>query len=220
MTDRTADRLLYALKAAGPQTADALARRLGITPAAVRQHLEKLDALVAHEDRREGVGRPRRYWRLTDAGHARFPDNHAGLTAEILAAVSNIFGEAGMDSLIAHREAETVASYGRRLAGATTLSAKVRTLTRLRTEEGYMADCKAESGGAFLLVENHCPICVAARACQGLCRSELAIFAAVLGEDVTINRTDHILAGARRCAYRIAPAAKDHRPRRARAARR
>jgi predicted ArsR family transcriptional regulator len=37
----------------------------------------------------------------------------------------------------------------------------------------------------------------------GLCRSELAIFRAVLGADVTVERTDHILAGARRCAYRI-----------------
>jgi predicted ArsR family transcriptional regulator len=54
-----------------------------------------------------------------------------------------------------------------------------------------------------LFVENHCPICAAAAACQGLCRSELAVFRAVLGADVTVERIDHILAGARRCAYRI-----------------
>jgi len=29
----------------------------------------------------------------------------------------------------------------------------------------------------------------------------------VLGDGVAIERTDHILAGARRCAYRIAPIA-------------
>jgi predicted ArsR family transcriptional regulator len=32
------------------------------------------------------------------------------------------------------------------------------------------------------------------------------VFRDVLGPDVEIRRTDHILAGARRCAYRISPA--------------
>jgi predicted ArsR family transcriptional regulator len=210
MTNRTADRLLHALKATGPQTAATLARRLGITPVGVRQHLEKLagDGLAGFDDRREGVGRPKRYWRLTDAGHARFPDNHAGLTVELLRAVSDVFGEAGLERLIARREAETLAGYRRRLDALPSLAGKVRMLARLRTEEGYMAENRAQPDGSFLLVENHCPICVAARTCQGLCRSELAIFAAVLGEDATVARTDHILAGARRCAYRIAPKTK------------
>jgi predicted ArsR family transcriptional regulator len=66
-----------------------------------------------------------------------------------------------------------------------------------------MASVTAEPGGSFLLVENHCPICAAAAACQGLCRSELAVFRAVLGTEIAIERIDHILAGARRCAYRI-----------------
>jgi len=220
MTDRTTDRLLHGLKAAGPQTAATLGRRLGITPVAVRQHLGNLvdDGLVAHEDRRESVGRPKRYWRLTDAGHARFPDNHAGLTVEVLAAVSDVVGEAGLDRLIAHREAETLASYRARLANVATLAGKVKGLARLRTEEGYMADWRAEADGSFLLAENHCPICVAARACQGLCRSELSVFASVLGEEASVTRVDHILTGARRCAYRIAPVAKtvNRRPARAR----
>lgn len=205
MTDRTADRLLHALKATGPQTAATLARRLGITAVGVRQHLEKLAGarLVNFDDRREGVGRPKRYWHLTEAGHARFPDNHDGLTVEILRAVSEVFGDAGLERLIARREAETLAGYRQRLDSLRSLAGKVRMLARLRTEEGYMAESRAQPDGGFLLVENHCPICVAARTCQGLCRSELAIFTAVLGEDVTITRTDHLLAGARRCAYRI-----------------
>jgi predicted ArsR family transcriptional regulator len=213
VTDRTTDRLLHALKASGPQTAATLGRRLGITPVAVRQHLEKLadDGLVAHEDRRESVGRPKRYWRLAEAGHARFPDNHAGLTVEVLAAVSSVFGEAGLDRLIAHREAETLTNYRARLAPVETLAGRVKALARLRTEEGYMAEWRAEADGSFVLAENHCPICVAARTCQGLCRSELNIFKAVLGEDAAVARVDHILAGARRCAYRIEPVARNRR---------
>ncbi len=69
-----------------------------------------------------------------------------------------------------------------------------------------MADWSPDPGGGFLFVENHCPICAAAAACQGFCRAELMVFRAVLGPDVAIERTDHILAGARRCAYRITQA--------------
>ena len=46
----------------------------------------------------------------------------------------------------------------------------------------------------------------AAAACQGFCRAELALFQAALGDGVSVERTDHILAGARRCAYRITAA--------------
>jgi predicted ArsR family transcriptional regulator len=67
-----------------------------------------------------------------------------------------------------------------------------------------MAEWTRLDDGSFLLAENHCPICAAARACQGFCRSELELFKAVLGKRVTVERQDHILAGARRCAYRIA----------------
>ena len=66
-----------------------------------------------------------------------------------------------------------------------------------------MADWEKLAPDRYLLVENHCPVCAAAAACQGLCRSELDVFRAVLGPSVTVERTDHILAGARRCAYEI-----------------
>ena len=66
-----------------------------------------------------------------------------------------------------------------------------------------MAAVEQASDGGLLLVENHCPICDAARACSGLCTAELACFREALGDDVRVERTSHILAGARRCAYRI-----------------
>jgi predicted ArsR family transcriptional regulator len=58
--------------------------------------------------------------------------------------------------------------------------------------------------GALTLVENHCPICAAAQTCQGLCRDELALFQALL-PDAEVERVEHLLEGARRCAYRVVP---------------
>jgi predicted ArsR family transcriptional regulator len=202
--DRTADRLLHALKATGAQSAATLARRLGVTAVAVRQMLARLlaEGLVTFEDRRTSVGRPKRHWRLSDKGHGRFPDSHAGLTLELLNATEAVFGTKGLERLIAHREASTLALYRQRLAGARSLAERVRRLAKIRTSEGYMAEARRD-GDAMLLIENHCPICVAAKRCQSLCRSELGVFEAALGADVWIERLDHIVAGARRCAYRI-----------------
>ncbi|MBM3584919.1 MAG: transcriptional regulator [Alphaproteobacteria bacterium] len=219
MDTRGGDRLLHSLKAAGPQGAPALARRLGISAVAVRQGMERLarEGLVGHRDERAGVGRPRRVWHLTEASHARFPDNHAGLTLELIAAARGVFGTAGLDRLIARREADARAVYKARIGGARALAERIARLAALRAEEGYMAEWREDTDG-FLLVENHCPVYAAARACQGLCRSELDLFRAVLGPAVTVERVDHLLAGARRCAYRIAPAAKTLPPRRPRGA--
>ena len=96
-------------------------------------------------------------------------------------------------------------AYTDELEGAPTLAKRVAALARLRTREGYMAEWKKHADGSFTLIENHCPICAAAEICQGLCAGELRLFADVLGSDVQVERTEHILAGARRCAYRITP---------------
>ena len=142
---------------------------------------------------------------LTDSGHARFPDNHAQLTVELLQSVRELFGEAGLSRLIDKRRSETLHAYSVETGKADSFADKLDRLTAMREREGYMADWSEAEDGSFLLIENHCPICAAAAECQGICRAELELFQDVLGPDCMVERTDHILAGARRCAYRITP---------------
>jgi predicted ArsR family transcriptional regulator len=85
------------------------------------------------------------------------------------------------------------------------LRGRLEELARIRTEEGYMAEVRPDGDGSWLFLENHCPVCAAARVCSGLCREELALFRKVIGMTVEIVRTDHIIAGARRCVYRVTP---------------
>jgi predicted ArsR family transcriptional regulator len=204
MTESSADRILFALKTRGPQSIGDLGERFSMTAEAARQQLVRLaeQELVEAVEHRNGKGRPRKLWRLTEAGDARFPDTHAQLTTDLIAAARAVFGEAGLDKLVAHRETESLAAYTAALAGSTSLEERVSALAAIREREGYMAEWRADGDG-YMLVENHCPICSAAAVCQGFCRSELDIFRTVLGDDVSVERTDHILQGARRCAYRI-----------------
>jgi predicted ArsR family transcriptional regulator len=202
------ERVLIELKMRGAQTAAQLGARLGTTGENARQLLMKLadEGFVIAEAVAGGVGRPKQLWSLTEKSHSRFPDTHSDLTVGIIRSVRELFGQAGLDQLIAAREAETRQTYLAAMAGVSSIETRLARLAELRSREGYMAEwAEAEDGNGWLLIENHCPICAAATACQGFCRSELEIFRTVLGEAVSVERTDHILAGARRCTYRVTP---------------
>lgn len=197
------ERILLALKLHGPQTAPALGKRLAITGEAVRQQLVRLaeEGLVNSWSEPKGVGRPSQFWGLTATGHAEFPDTHAELTVQLLRTIRQTLGDEAIDRLIAAREEETGQNYRAAMTGISGLRERVEVLVRLRSQEGYMAAYEDPGDGALLFIENHCPICAAAANCQGFCRAELSVFRAVLGPGVEVERAEHILAGARRCAY-------------------
>ncbi len=202
----TSDQILLLLKSKGPAQTKALAEAVGVTRQAARLQMEKLAAegLVEHVTERMGVGRPRRSWSLTALGNGRFPDTHAQMTVELIEAIRGEFGDEGMDRLVKRREQATQVGYRKALDGAASLEERLDRLAQVRAAEGYMAEWSRREDGAYLLIENHCPICAAASACQGFCRSELALFETMLAP-ARVERAEHILAGARRCAYLVTP---------------
>jgi len=203
----TADRILHLLKRSGARTADQLGAALSMTGMGARRHLDMLlrEGLVEKYDLVEGVGRPKKFWKLTDKGHARFPDAHAELTAKMIGDIRRLFGEEGLGRLIAERERDMRLTYEKALQGRAQLSERVEALAAIRAAEGYMARVERD-GADFLLIEDHCPICAAATVCQGFCRSELALFRMMLGPDAGVEREEYLLEGGRRCTYRIGKA--------------
>src|ERR1700690_4214891 len=87
-------KVLNRLKRGGPQDADALARALGVTAMAVRQHLYVLAAagLVAFTEEAPTRGRPAKLWRATERGDPYFPDAHAALGGELIGTAPAVFG--------------------------------------------------------------------------------------------------------------------------------
>jgi predicted ArsR family transcriptional regulator len=201
----TAEQTLFLIKTRGPQTAQQLAALLNLTSMGARKQLEAWQekGLVTYEEVADKPGRPSRRWLLTDAGHARFPDRHAELTVQLIDQVRALFGEAGLEKLIQSREATSEREYRQHLATSRNLPERVQALVQARSIEGYMANLEHQDDGSLLLIENHCPICAAARQCQKFCRSELELFQRVLGPDCSVGRVEHMLAGARRCVYVI-----------------
>lgn len=206
----TAERLLFILKTRGPQTISTLAKIVGSGAENIRQQLQKCvtDGLIEAyltldtDAKKSKAGRPTQLWQLTDKGNSQFPDTHADLTVALLRHMNSL-GEGLTDRIIGLREQEMLSSYRNKMNGVADIEQRITILTRLRSDEGYMSEWRSEPDGSWLLIENHCPICAAATLCQGFCRSELNIFQALLGETCMIERCEHILLGARRCAYRI-----------------
>ena len=202
---KTRRALVHLLKTEGPLTSAQLADRLALTAMAVRQHLYALhsEKFVTVEERRVPIGRPAKHWQLTAEADRFFPEAYAELSVSLIGALGEAFGVAGLKRVLETRLARQQAGYAERIKTSASLKEKLQQLARIRTEEGYMAEVKAGEKGSFLFIENHCPICAAAAQCQGFCTAELDLFRKVLGPDVGIEREEHIIAGARRCAYRV-----------------
>jgi predicted ArsR family transcriptional regulator len=201
-------RIIEALKRADSSTAHDLAQLFNTTTTAVRQHLDALEqsGLVERfEGPILGRGRPAIRWRTTPLSLELFPDRHGELTVDLIRSIRNTLGEEALDRVIDQRASEQLASYRATLPDAD-VPVRVRALAERRSAEGYLAEVVADADD-LILIEHHCPICVAATSCQGLCRSELEVFQAALGDSVEVSREQHLLSGDARCAYRIRTAA-------------
>lgn len=199
-------RLLEMIQRLAPVRAEELAAATDTTAVAVRQHLQQLEARGLVQKRTappQGRGRPATEWDLCAAGREFLPDAHAELTLGLLQAIDSALGAKGRDAVLAARGAQQLAAYREELSRQRSLAARVRRLARIRSREGYMAEARKVGGREWLLIEHHCPVCEAARSCQGICRVELEVFQKVLGDDVHVARTEHLLDDGRRCVYRI-----------------
>lgn len=198
------EKALIILKRNGPMPLSSLAKELGLSTEGARFHLIKLanEGLVASSTEVKGRGRPQQVWALAPAGHSRFPDAHAEISVKLINKVRTLFGEEGLKSIIAASAQDNKERYIRSLGSEKDLESKVKLLAEMRDQEGYMARYEKE-GENYLLIEDHCPICTAATACQGFCAAELNTFREVL--DAKVSRVEHVLNNGRRCTYKVEP---------------
>lgn len=200
-----ARRVVDYLKRHAPATAASAAESLGVTPTAVRSHLDELARRGLVESKLgfpSGRGRPPTLWVLSELAIELFPDRHSDLTIELLDAIRASVGEDGLLAVLAERNKGQLADLRHAMADDADLTERAETLARQRTAQGYMAEL-VDDGDALLLIEHHCPVCDAAAACQGFCASELELFQRALGNDADVERTQHLLSGDQRCVYRI-----------------
>jgi len=198
----TRQEILTCLKVQGSRTADELARELGISQVAVRQHLASLEAekSVDIEIERKGLGRPSHRYRLTAQGDECFPRKYDVLANGILNELRAWQGEAAVHELVLRHRERLRQDWQPRLSGKKTCE-KVNELARLLTELGFMAEVSSERPGTYTLVKRNCVLCAVARNHPDACCNTSAAFYAQLLGDVEVERRASITDGASMCAF-------------------
>src|SRR5258707_11020544 len=182
---------------------------------AALQHLHSLEeqGLVKRKAKPGSRGRPTLLWSLTSASLKFFPDAHAELAVSLISCLNETLGRDALDKLIKARSGHQLQNYRSEIKATSPLGEKLEALAAIRSREGYMAGVeKLGDRNSYLLVERHCPICIAATSCTGLCREELSVFRKLLGDRVQVERTEHIVAGGAPCAPPVSPRAASPLP--------
>jgi predicted ArsR family transcriptional regulator len=194
---RTRDRVARTLLLERNVTASAISQELGLTPAAVRRHLDALvgTGLAAPIDTAPTGqrGRPARSYRLTEAGRERFPQAYQALAAD---ALQFLVDRVGVDAVtefararagaIAERLVEVAAADGVPGSGPapdTDPDHLVDLLARALDVDGYATSVRPVGTGAQLC-QHHCPVAHVAAAFPQLCEAETELFSQVLGRHV------------------------------------
>ena len=199
--------VLYAVRRRGEASAEQVAESLAMTISGARQHLSALvDAGLAEATETEANGRPGRrtlVYSVTPTGDALFPKAYGELTNELLGFLDDEEPET-VNRLFARRRDARTANAQRRLAPLRTLADRVAELTRILDEDGYLASWEANADGSFLIVEHNCAIWAVASRYGQACSSEIEFIQTVL-DDARVERIQHMVEGARRCAYLVTP---------------
>jgi predicted ArsR family transcriptional regulator len=177
----------------GPSTASTLGGRLGLTPAAIRRHLDNLLAEGLIETRtarayaNRGRGRPAKVFVITDAGRSAFEHAYDDLASNALRFLAET---AGPDA-IAEFARRQVSDLERRYAPAVArgeLAGRVQALAEALSADGYAASAGPApaigQAGGEQLCQHHCPVAHVAAEFPQLCEAETEAFGRLLGTPV------------------------------------
>ena len=187
---RTRDRVAQLLLERGAATAAELGAELGLSPAAIRKHLDAMlaDHLVEVREARiagpRGRGRPAKAFVLTAAARESFPHFYDGIATAALRWIAEHGGEEAV-SAFATAQVSTLEERCRsalREAGADPI-ARAEALAEALTAEGYAANATAIASGGQLC-QHHCPVAHVAAEFPQLCDAETAVISRLVGTHV------------------------------------
>lgn len=196
---RTRDRVTQLLLERGPATAAALGSALGLSPAAVRRHLDALltDGVIEARDTRPtgSRGRPAKAFALTAAGRDGFRTDYDDLAADALRFLAQSGGPDAVAAFAQARVAELEARYRESVGDSDDPTVRAQALAEALSGDGYAASASARPTGVQLC-QHHCPVASVATEFPQLCEAETAVFSRLLGTHVqrlaTISHGDGI----------------------------
>jgi predicted ArsR family transcriptional regulator len=187
---RTRDRVSQLLFERGAATAAELGAQLGLSPAAIRKHLDAMlaDRLVEARDSRpigpRRRGRPAKTFVLTAAARDSFPHFYDGIATAALRWIA----EHGGPQAVSDFAAAQVSPLEERCRAALLSAgddplARAEALAEALTAEGYAANATTIASGGQLC-QHHCPVAHVAAEFPQLCDAETEVISRLIGTHV------------------------------------
>lgn len=200
--DNTQEAVLLYLKKEGEMTVQALCDVLSITAMAVRRHLQVLqnDGLVESRIVRQSRGRPTYKYRLTTKAESLFPSGFQNLAMDLLDAVYEQSGHKGVMELLSFRNRKRMERLKQRVENKD-LRDRVKEVTKIFSEDGYMTEWKELDDGNFFIFQQHCALHDVANQYRQVCVLEPQLMESLLG--VKVTREKYMLKNDPVCGYLI-----------------
>ena len=183
---RTRDAIARSILENGPSTASTLSKRLALTPAGIRRHLDLLvaDGILEARDPRvgstRGRGRPSKVFLMTDDGRSQFEHTYDDLA---VASLKFMAAQSGDHLVTAFAESRAEDIERKATAFLAKRTKKVDALASFLTEQGYAASVEKRGTGEEIC-QHHCPIAHVAAQYPQLCEAETQAFSRLLGTHV------------------------------------
>ena len=215
---RTRDRVLQGVLTHGPISAAHLGEQLNLTPAAVRRHLDALEAdgviIVAPlKQHGAGAGRPARRYVIAPQGHAKLGNDYLDIARDALRMLQEKVGDEALRAFAAQRAADMEEKYRPIVeAAGDDVAARAEALAEAMTTDGFVASANVMAPGkqipqnlpllaSIQLCQGHCPVRDLAEDFQVFCDKETEIIADLLGVDV--RRLSTMAGGAHVCTTHV-----------------
>jgi predicted ArsR family transcriptional regulator len=180
----------------GPSTAAMLGGRLGLTPAAIRRHLDNLiaegmiETRTARTPANRGRGRPAKLFVITDAGRSAFEHAYDDLATSALRFLAQTAGPQAVAEFARQQVSELERRYAPIVATSEDLTSRVQALAEALSADGYAASAgpaptvgPGNMAGAQVC-QHHCPVAHVAAEFPQLCEAETEAFGRLLGTPV------------------------------------
>jgi predicted ArsR family transcriptional regulator len=195
----TRDRILQTLLRQPGRTINELAEAVGINPISVRHHLTNLqmEGLVAAQEERHGVGRPRLVYALTDEGMEKFPTRYLRLTTRLLDQMKESMPGPVVSKLFSQIAEDLAKEYSTQMLGLS-MEERLDFVKDMLAEEGFTVEWE-KKGDQYQIHEITCPYYQIGVAHPEVCTVDQDLISKMLA--VPANKIECILSGGAHCTY-------------------
>ena len=201
MANETRDVIVRTLRTQGKCTIKELADAASVSPVSVRHHISNLQVqgLVNVEERRQGVGRPRHVYSLTEQALELFPTRYLRLTNRLIDEMKESLPEGKVLELFAAVASSMAETYAQQLKGLP-LEERMQRLTELLSAEGFEADLQ-QRGDVLVIRELSCPYLHVGKEHPEVCQVDQDFIATALS--LPVERVTCLLEGDAHCSYEV-----------------